>query len=635
MKYIYLLLASLTLLAGNTALGSSQATSNPSGNADQKTFIIQNCIRNLDDFSFLVEQAARLKPFGRVEVNISTLAARGSHDIPPGGSPWHAYPASNPTVFKFVPHKKIAPSLPAEFVKKNRELLQAKLGILRAAGLGAAFWSYELSMLPEAFFEAHPHLRGPRIDHPRRSRQPAYAACIDLPETQQMYAQMMAELLRLAPELTSFFFKTNDAGSGLCWSNYQYDGPNGPTHCHRRTMGQRVSSLLDAFNEGARQAGRDIDIYMATGFFSDSERADIRHLLPTNCHLLDEGGSTISVNSKTSGQLYPLRGLFDPLALLKEMQAYAEPDVKTVFVNFRAGSDRGYDSLETIEKTFDLIEDFLRSPAYGRIATLERLRRHCQGWAAPEDADPLFDALVDTHEAFQYATAAFPWLTVHHCGVSLRYINRPLLAIPEELSPQDEAYFLRHVFNISPDRARTDYTDLHGLPIMHNWSLIEEFWPEWRRMRNYLTDLGRVADRLEGVNGPQAPYFRKVAVSLRIYASVMHSCENFYKTQVIRERNLDKFSQKPHLPAAKRLSWQGEPDLLFLKRFIRDEMENTNELITLLEDGGLELLWTADSAGGEDTFTLGPDLLDQLKKKRSLMVEHYTDAEKYLATPLK
>ena len=130
----------------------------------EKVFVIHAPIRDLAEFRKLAEQAARLKPYGKVEINISTLADKGFHDIPEGGSPWHEYASNNPTPYKFFPDPKIAPFIPAEFVKKNRQLLLDKAEILREYGLGAAFWCYEPNFLPEEFFEVYPHMRGPRVD---------------------------------------------------------------------------------------------------------------------------------------------------------------------------------------------------------------------------------------------------------------------------------------------------------------------------------------------------------------------------------------------------------------------------------------------------------------------------------------
>jgi hypothetical protein len=62
----------------------------------------------------------------------------------------------------------------------------------------------------------------------------------------------------------------------------------------------------------------------------------------------------------------------------------------------------------------------------------------------------------------------------------------------------------------------------------------------------------------------------------------------------------------------------------------RDEFDNTNQLIALLKRGGLEYLARAPDARHEDTFLLGPDVIDALQRKADLMREHWLDADKYV-----
>jgi len=43
----------------------------------------------------------------------------------------------------------------------------------------------------------------------------------------------------------------------------------------------------------------------------------------------------------------------------------------------------------------------------------------------------------------------------------------------------------------------------------------------------------------------------------------------------------------------------------------------------------------ANDSKYEDTFLLGPDLIEQLKKKRKIMLRHWVDIESYMTTPFK
>ena len=96
-----------------------------------RLFVIHSPIRDLDIFRRLAEAVCVLKAHGEVAVNISTLAEKSRYEIPAGGSPWHEYASLNPTLAKFFPHPDIAPHIPADHVARNRDLLLAKIEIMR------------------------------------------------------------------------------------------------------------------------------------------------------------------------------------------------------------------------------------------------------------------------------------------------------------------------------------------------------------------------------------------------------------------------------------------------------------------------------------------------------------------------
>ena len=125
-----------------------------------------------------------------------------------------------------------------------------------------------------------------------------------------------------------------------------------------------------------------------------------------------------------------------------------------------------------------------------------------------------------------------------------------------------------------------------------------------------------------------------MATSLRIYASFIRSGLNFYQTQMLRDRNAEKLSQVAP-PPPKESSWTGDPDIIPFNEHMRDELDNTQELIGLLENGGMDLICHSEDPAEEDTFLLGPDLVDQLKNKCKIMRRHWLDIQNHLATPHK
>lgn len=594
---------------------------------EEKVFVIHAPISNLDEFRELAKQAARLKPFGRVEVNVSNLADKGFHEIPEGRNYWYEYASYNPTPYKFFPDSKIAPFIPADFVEKNRELLLAKAKILREFALEGAFWSYEPNFLPEEFFDKYPHMLGSRVDHPRRGNYPAFAPCVSVEETQEMFANMVAELLKNVPEIHTFFFKTNDAGSGICWSDWQYVGPNGPSHCKHHSMGERVETLMNSFKQGAEKAGEDISIYLTGSMFSDEEKDDIYAHLPEGCFFQSHNSDEVrGINSMIVGN-YPVRGLFNPMEIIQNINSIKSESTNTVFISFRASYDRAFEDMGAISKFMDLLIENLNTDAEpGMMAEEQQLYKLCKKWGGEGNADMLYKAFMALKEADQYKGVALRGASGMYWGITNRHITRPLVVAPQLLTADEESYFLPHVFNPSEEEARMDYTDIHGA----HRSLTSG------AANSYVSRLKKAISLLEKASesAPEKAFVQNMGKALKIHSSIFRSIGNFAEAQAIRDRNAEKLSVDPHRPS-KTPTWEGDPDLQAFMTVMRDELDNAQELIDVLEDGGMAFIAHADDSKYEDTFLLGPDLIGQLKLKRKIMLKHWTDIEGYLTTPFK
>lgn len=587
----------------------------------QKIFIIHAPITDLDEFRDLAKQVVRLKPYGKVQVNISRLAEKGFHEIPPGNNFWYEYASYNPTPFKFFPDAKIAPFIPSEFVRKNQELLLEKAGILREYGLEAAFWCYEPNFLPEDFFRMYPHLRGPRIDHPRRSNHAAFAPCIDTKEVQDIFAGMVAELLTNVPEIKTFFFKTNDAGSGICWSDWLYSGPNGPSHCKDKSAGERIASLMNSFKAGAEIAGTEISIHLTGSMYTEEEEKDIHSHLPEGCYFQSPAVSNIGSGF---GNTYPVMGIINPVSIIRSSNALKSNDIHTVFISFRGAYDRGHDKI-AVNKLIDLLVKYLEAPEQKDMD--KALSELCVTWAGRDGAEALANAFIALQEAGNYKSKTAARIRSTYWGLSTRHITRPLVFAPQLLAPEEEAYFLPHVFNVSLKEARMDYTDIHGG---------NPEPPEPGAMNNYISMLNKAIVLMESIpeSAPEYEYIMDMAKAWRIYSSFMRSGGNFGEAQVIRNRNSDRLNQPPGRPD-KTPTWDGDADLQAFNDIMRDELDNTAELIALLKSGGMKFIYHADNPRYEDTFLPGPDLIEQLQLKMKIMIDHWTDIEGFLKSPYK
>ncbi|MEA1996685.1 MAG: hypothetical protein U9N45_03565 [Gemmatimonadota bacterium] len=612
------------------ALSLTSLTVDPALGGQEKIFIIRNTSCNLEDFRTYAELAVRLKQYGRVQVQISSMVDKSWHEIPEGGSPWHEWTCFFPTPWKFYPHPKIAPHQQADFVAKNREFLLAKAEVLRELGLEAMFLGRNSHFLPESFFEQYPGLRGPRVDHPRRSKEEAFALCVDQDETLEMIEWMMAELKRNVPEIQTFMSGSNDAGAGLCWAAALYPGPNGPKHCKGRNAGVRIRDLCKAVHRGAVKGGGRIIFRWGHILLWQNEMDVVIPLLPPNTFINKRDTSLLYLGNMTYDS-YPILGLLDPLAVITAMEKYHKPGINTVMANTTALL-RADDTPETVDKLYDVIEDCIREPTDGLKARLDKLSKMSARWAGEENRDKVFEALYKMHQAFTLKRALTPTYAGYqnpYCGVSMRQLTRPLVIKPDLLTPGEESYFLPHISNIYENEARMDYIDFQGERITGTAR-----WDGHGLARALSTalDAARILESLE--RAPEGEWLKKLATSLRMWVSLVRSSNNFYHAQLIRDRYAEILAGDIRMPE-KIEHWTGDEGNLEWNAIMRDEFDNTNELIELLENGGLELIAIAKDKRHEDTFLFGPDLVDQLRKKASIMRAHWLDVQDYLAPPNK
>ena len=531
----------------------------------------------------------------------------------------------------FYPHPKIAPHMPAAWVAAKRNLLLAKAGLVKELGLEAIFRGKNSHILPESFFSQYPHLRGPRCDHPRRSTQEAFSMCVDLPENLEMVEWMMAELKRNVPGITAVITGTNDAGAGLCWAASLYPGPNGPRHCMNRNAGVRVRDLSAAVHRGAVKGGGKIVLHWGNVNFWQNELEVVRPLLPEDTYIDRYDPAHLSVGTRINAN-YPFLGVIDPLDIISDMERYHDPNTRELSVGSSAMYSRAQDLPESVAKLLDIVEDCISQPTGSLSERLEKMKKFAALWGGENNSEKVFEAFFDMNRAFTLknaATSGYGGYSNFYCGVSMRHLTRPLVIKPELLTADQEAYFLPHVFNPDQNEARMDYIDFHGSRMQGT--------PSWNYagLRSALSLANRAGLTLESLEGaPEGAWLKKVGRSLRMWASEVRSIHNFYHAQLIRDEHAETLAGEPKIPP-KVESWDGESGYLEWYEILRDELDNTNELIAMLEDGGIELVARAKDPRYEDTFLLGPDLIDQLKKKASIMREHWLDAQKYLASPHK
>lgn len=595
-----------------------------SGRTKFEIFINAN---DLDYFRKCAEAAAALKPYGQVQLLINNLAEKSSYEMPPGGSGWHEYTCYMGPVHKFFPHPDIAKHIPAEHVAKNRELLLGKVAILQELGLDALYYGQDPYFLPESFFREFPSLRGARVDHPPRSCEVAHAMCVDQPRSLEVMEWMVAELRRQVPNLGTYLFNTNDAGAGFCWSDYNYPGANGPRKCQTRNMGERMKGFLEAIHRGAEKGGGPVSVRMRSNI-SRFECDTLEPLLPPNTVL--RGKNRTPRGYATTGSLLvesdPVYGIIDPLDIIETMARASSGSVHTVMLHFMGHYQRVREPIDVIERAIGIAVKCLEKPSRGQIECLQMLASLCEEWAGKEQAETLFEAFSGLNKALAYRAFGCGGEAGLYKGVSTRHVTRPMVVRPDLLTAEEEDYFYPFLFDAPKGLGRNDYMLVHaGRKRVHatGWYWNPQLQSVFGMMGGSVGAFEKLGDT------PSGPWLKQLALSLKMYMSVLRSVDNFYFAQAFRNVHKDLLMQEPVKLAAG--PDRQASDHLQWNEIARDETDNVAELIELLEGGGLDYFAHASKAELEDTFLLGPNVVDDLKKKLEITLKHWRDLEQYVA----
>jgi hypothetical protein len=607
--------------AGLWASGKSQALP-AAGELSkiQKKRVFSCPTSRLEDFRRFANQAAQL---GATHVVISDLPkSRWQWDLD-RSDPYPNWGMLMPTLFKVIVPPELKPFLPADYAAKNLTIIQSRVAVLKELGLKAAFSGKEPAWLPEAVYRAHPDWRGPRCEHPRRARKPYYAPCIDQPEVLRLYRQAVAELCRHAP-IESFSLLTNDSGGGICWSVSLYPGQNGPSWCQNRSYASRVVGFLSAIQAGAREAGLETDValYYGSGVISQTE---VNSVLPSL-----EPGQSINQQSREGRQPYRTIGytFYDngvgPVLGIPQVGRIAEQlDLAQRDAGAHASVSLALPEWPCYQP---LIRTYRQRPPTGILGQMQAIRALAAELAGEPRADAFTEILVRIDRAVQIVRSIGPDPILLVGTVNQRWLTRPLVPFPMELTADERDYYRRFQFQANSEAEAADLMNLQGFEMINGYSgsLLAAGWLEQALvlLRSAVEDLGKLPP-VSG-NGEKPEFLAALAPRVRALIACCRNAKHVIQYQDILDRT--DYERPP--TEQNFYPMDGDQLLREIQVITRQEIDNTNELIALLETARVPLFETAPTAEEEDIFLFGPNLVEQLRKKADTMLRHQLDGHR-------
>jgi hypothetical protein len=601
-------------------------------------FAILACIavaplcRAASDLEAFERNAARAKQLGATHIVIT-------EDLPPAlwemdvpGDPYPAWYMYHPGLLKIFPPAALEKYIDRDYAERVAALLQARCEVLRRLGLKAAYTANEPHVLPEAFFADHPDLRGPRVDHANRSRTPRFAPCVDQPATLALYREALQKLLKRLPEVEVFSFTTTDAGSGLCWTPALYPGLNGPSWCQRRPMEDRVAGFLTALNDAAGQLGRQISVDLVEiaprqwmiPTFDHPEL--IARKLPAGMavnHLEGPDGHRIAIRrfGGGAGEFAPVVGVPRPIAAMRALMAGGRaPGTKfVVSVGDAVGADFN----------FKVLEAFRKAGPRNEVDLWTTLHELASQTAGKDNADDLLSLWMATDEAERYLGTLNFGAVLTMGGILGRWVNRPLVPFPENLTNDEKSYYRPFLFQAKGEGQADDLIDIQAMRMYEGWGarlLVENII---EKVTGSLSRAEAAAQRLrEGSSSPGD--WELLSQRLAALQCLVRGVDDIvaYQAQLDRVKALGvKPDPNPVLGA------QSGWDRTDLMRLARNEIDNAMRLRQLLLSAKGPLLDLAPTPAEETIRRLGPDLPAQLKRKMDIMNAHWEDYKRLFTTP--
>lgn len=601
-----------------------------------------------DNLANFERKAALAKELGATHVLITENLPPATWEFQPADDPYPAWYILRPDLLKIFPPKEVQPFINLEHTRRVAHLLEERSKILHRLGLKGHWASNIPQVLPEAFFTAYPQLRGPRVDQPNRSRVARFSLCVDQPETLRLYREAMKSLLEHCPEVETFSFLTQDSGSGFCWVPALYPGINGHSDCKDRPMDERVASFLIALQDAAKASGHAIEISLnpitprqwMIPSFSPEQLNAIVHRLPRGLAIKGREGPDgrpydgFTAEAYVHGGFFPVVGIGLPPMTpsggrrRQAVATSATPDASRPerrMIRFGA-----QDAL--LGFTTRLYKALGTKPARTPLEHLTALRAFAASEAGEAHADDLLQVWTLLDQA-QRGLAPLDFGDVLQFGHVLnRWVNRPMVPFPEQLSAEEKSYYRRFLFQAKGEEQASNLIDIQGMRMFEGYGAkllfqrtIETVVPD---VRSALQLVRRIAN--DAKDDTARKEWSLLAIRLEAAICLLNTADNMvaYQAQLDRVKNLG-----PKPEANPVLGVQSSWDRTDLMETARKEIDNTVHLKRLIESTPEPVLDLAPVPEEETIMRLGPDLVAQLTRKIDLMNAHWTDYDRLFTKP--
>ena len=210
-----------------------------------------------------------------------------------------------------------------------------------------------------------------------------------------------------------------------------------------------------------------------------------------------------------------------------------------------------------------------------------------------------------------------------------RWLTRPFVPFPDELTPDETHYYRAYQFQArSEERARNlgdlqgtrQYEGLGGAALVNN--LIVRMLADLKVARGDLRAIEETSD------GERHQGLELLEARLRAFAIVADNGRDAIEYQHILDITKGGALRRP-------VEFQEDltdiPEWRAIKDIARREIDNSSVLIGLLQSHQAPLIDLAQNSADENIRVLGPDVVEQLRKRVKIMIAHWADYQRLFA----
>ena len=590
--------------------------------------------RDVEDLARFEHRAALSRQLGATQMVVTEGLPLAMWEMDKD-DPYPAWFVHHATLFKIFPPAAIQPYVDMAYAARVQKIVARRCEILRQHGLTAMWSANEPAVLPEAFFTAHPELRGPRIDQIARSRRAHFAPNVDRPEMLAMYRESVRQALAICPEIETFNWVTTDAGSGFDWAPGLYPGANGSSAVRDRPLADRVVGFMRNVQDAARDSGHEVGVainqieprqWMIPTFSADVLENIVRKLprgLAVNGREGPDGRpfATGRLRSNWGGAFYPVVGLVVPSFDAVQPSAGA-PERLVV--------DLGDD--ESVDFMGRLLGSTRALPMATRTQRIQALRAFAAAEVGERDADKLVEVWSALDDARHYLDTVDFGGMLRFGHVLNRWVTRPMVPYPLELTEAEKRDYRPFLFQAKGEEQASDLADIQAMQMYKGWGArllfqrtMELTIPRVERARSLTEQLAAGAEKAQA-RAQWSLTTKRLQALIYLLQSADHMVE--YQAQLDRVRAIGANPETDPV-----LGTQASWDRTDLVDLARREIDTAVALKALLESSDQPILDLAPTPQEESIMRLGPDLPRELRHKIDIMNAHWRDYDRLLTAP--